>query len=427
MHESVAAPCTVAIRPRLQRQAGLLWTDYWYLFGISLVALVVVDPFEWGLAGTVLAKHVALLVVLPAVVLARLLRMAMPDTEPRATRVRPFTEALAVAWPLAIFALIVVCGSAYARFALDIRSTFLTYGLYVSMLFCAAAMVRQCEAPLALVRGYFAILLASALTMSALLVVYAGERQVYHEQIFLVIPMAALFFAGKGPALMRWGAAAFFVSMAWFSHKYTSYLVGALAIVYLAAFVWLPRQSRSDPFGRAVAIYWGVLALVAALAAAAAYALLGDSELPSGNTQFRLHTYQEAWDRFLESPLWGAWFARAAAEKFTLYEIGIAGNVLPTHSDVLDLLANGGALALGLCAAGVLAIAALAWRRLLRPEAIERPEAAYAHALALLSLAAMLTCAFNPILLQPPMAALAWSNVGMLLGLSLRANAPPGR
>jgi O-antigen ligase len=424
MQETFAGSRTVAARAARPSEAGLLWTDVWYLAGIAVAALLTVDPMGWELASNTLARHLALFVSLPAVAMALLLRIALPRA-PSPARARPLARALAVAWPLALFALIALCGSTYARLALGAETTFLNYGLYVAMAFAAAAMVVQSGAPLALLRGYFAILLAAALAMSALLIVYAGERQVYHEQIFLVIPMAALFFAGKAPAPARWGAAAFFLLMAWCSHKYTSYVVAALTAAYLAIFIWLPRLTGGDALGRLSAMYWSALAFVAAGAAALAYALRGGAGQPTGNLEFRLYTYRLAWDRFLDSPLWGSWFAREAAEKFRLYDIGIARNVLPTHSDVLDLLANGGVLGFGLCALGILAIAVHAWRRVLRPDLIEQPEAAYGHALALLCLAAILTSAFNPILLQPPMAALAWSNLGMLLGLSLRAEGPP--
>jgi len=404
-------------------RAGLLWTDYLFLLAIAIAALVSTDPLELGLAGHAIVKHLALLVALPVTALALLLHPALPRAEP-AVPVRPLGAPLALAWPLALFALMALGGSAYARFALDAGTTFMNYGLYVAMMFCAAAMVVQCAAPLALLRGYFAILLAAALVMGALLIVLSGVRQVYHEQIFLVIPMAALFFASRAPPPLRWGAAAFFLVLAWFSHKYTSYLVAALSAAYLALFVWLPRLSRGDPFVRAAAMYWGALAFLAAGAVALAYSL--STDLPSGNVNFRMHTYEAAWQRFLDSPLVGSWFAREAAERFTLFDVGVAGNILPTHSDVLDLLANGGLLAASLCAAGLLAIAVRAWQRLLRPAFIERPEACYAHTLALMTLAALVTCAFNPIMLQPPLAALAWSNLGMLLGLSVRKAGPPG-
>ena len=418
--QSSAAPASAARAAAAKKAPSLLWTDAWYLCGIAIAALVATDPAELGLASHTIVKHLALAVCLGAATLALLLRAAMPH-KPGTGRVRPLGAPLAAAWPLALFALLVIGGSGYIRLAGGVDNTFLNYGLNVAMMFCAAAMMLQAPAPLALLRGYFAILLGAALVMSALLVAYAGRKQVYHEQIFLVIPMAALCFAGGGPALLRWAGAAFFLAMAWFSHKYTSYLVAALCAAYLVAFVWLPRLPRSGPLGRAAAAYWGLLALLAAGAVAAAFALRGGEGQPTGNPEFRLHTYGAAWQRFLDSPLWGSGFAREATEKFTLYDIGIARNMLPTHSDQLDLLANGGLAGYGLFAAGILMIAVLAWRRLLRPAHIARPEARYGHALALLSLAALLTSCFNPILPQPPMAALAWSNLGMLLGLALRA------
>jgi len=423
MPQTLAGSQRIAARAAPRPRAGLLWTDWWFLAGVALAALLAVDPLGWELASNTVARHLALLVSMSAVAMALLLRSALPGKVARA-RVRPLADSLAVAWPLALYAVMAVCGSAYARVVLGADTTFLNYGMYAAMLFGAAAMVLQCGAPFALLRAYFAILLAAALVMSAFLIAYAGKRQVYHEQIFLVIPMAALFFAGNAPAPVRWGAAAFFLLMGWCSHKYTSYLVAALTASYLAIFIWVPRLTRGDALGSLSAIYWSALGFLAAGAAAISYALRGGSDQPTGNLEFRLHTYQAAWDRFLDSPLWGSFFAREATEKFRLYDIGIARNVLPTHSDLLDLLANGGLLGFGLCALGVLAIAAVAWRRLLRPALIGRAEAPYGHALALLSLAAIATSAFNPILLQPPMAALAWGNLGMLLGLSLRAESP---
>jgi O-antigen ligase len=418
-----AAPPAAA---RRARAPSLLWTDAWYLCGIAIAALVATDPLELGLASHTIVKHLALAVCLGAAMLALVLRAALPH-KPGAVRARPLGAPLAAAWPLALFSLMVIAGSGYLRLSGGVDNTFLNYGLYVAMMFCAAAMLLQTPAPLALLRGYFAILLGAALVMSALLIAYAGRKQVYHEQIFLVIPMAALCFAGGGPALLRWAGAAFFLALAWFSHKYTSYLVAALCAAYLAVFIWLPRLPRSGPLGRTTVAYWGVLALVAVGAAAAAFALRGGEGQPTGNPEFRLHTYGAAWQRFLDSPLWGSGFMREAAEKFSLYNIGIAGNVLPTHSDFLDLLANGGLVGFSLFLLGLGMIFARAWRELLRPAQIARPEARYGHALALLVLAALLTSCFNPILLQPPMAALAWSNLGMLLGLALRAASPPPR
>jgi len=237
-----------------------------------------------------------------------------------------------------------------------------------------------------------------------------------------VIPMAALCFASHRTWILRWGGAALFLSMGWFSHKLTSYLLAAVAAAYLGMFIWLPRLRLRDSLSLVAAAYWGALALLGAIGGAVLFALLRSADsIPTGNLDFRYHTYAAAWGRFLDSPVWGSWFIHEAAEKFTLFDVGVGANVLPTHSDLLDLLANGGLLGFALVAGGLIAIWVHAWRRLLRPAAIDRPEAPYAHALALLSIGAIVVAIFNPIMLQPQMAALAWTNLGMLLGLSLRS------
>jgi O-antigen ligase len=419
MREAYADPRQAA---RSAPPLGLIWTDYAFLAAVALTTFLTVNPFHWVLAEHNTLRHLALAMALPVVGLAILLRAALPQRSAAAPR--PISAPLGVAWPLALYALMAGGGGAYAR-SLGADSTFLVYGLYVLMLFLAAAMVVLSHSPLAFLRAYFFILLPAALFMSAMLVVAYGRRQVYHEEIFLVIPMAALALASQRHFLVRWGGAALFLSMGWFSHKLTSYLLAAMTAAYLAVFIWMPRLRDRDPVRTLAAVYWGALGLVGAGAVALLVFMAGGDSNPSGNTEFRLHTYTAAWNRFLESPLWGSLFTREAVEKFTLFDVGVAGNMLPTHSDLLDVLANGGLLAAGLIALGLGRIALLAWRRVLRPALIDRPEAPYAHALALMSLAALVTSWFNPILLQPQMAALAWANLGMLLGLALRCDSTP--
>ena len=171
---------------------------------------------------------------------------------------------------------------------------------------------------------------------------------------------------------------------------------------------------------RFAAAYGFFLAAFAAAAAAHYVALHSEVELPTGNPEYRLHTYALAWERFVESPLWGTFFTAEAVEKFTPFAIGIAANRLPTHSDILDILANGGFVAALLWIAGLAAVFRVGYRSVLHPERVDEAMAQYAHTLALMSFAGVFTYAFNPILLQPPMAYLLWTNLGLLLGLGMR-------
>jgi O-antigen ligase len=176
---------------------------------------------------------------------------------------------------------------------------------------------------------------------------------------------------------------------------------------------------------RAALVYW---LFVLGATAAALFAWLGSRgalDLPTGNVDYRMETYGAAWQRFLDSPLWGTLFATEAVEKFTLYSIRGSRNTLPSHSDVMDLLANGGILAMALWIYALGRIARVVRANLLVSQQLDHGWAPYAHTLAVMSAAGVVTYAFNPILLQPPMAFLLWTNLGMLVGLALRAADAP--
>src|SRR5262245_5761022 len=324
--------------------AGLLWTEYWFLLAVVVAAVVAVDPLEWELGSDVIVKHLALAVALPAVILTFVgfgLR-AGGHGSARLALLGP------VVWPLLLLATLVLGGSLHARFVQGIQATFLNVGLYMLLTYCAAAIVLRSDVPEALLRAYFRILLAAAAVMGAYLIANFGVRQVYHEQIFLVIPLAVLFYAQRDRGLVRWAGCGVFLAMAWLSQKYTSYLIGALTVAYIALVIAVPSMTARPGARRTALVYW---LFVLGGTAAALFAWLGSRgalDLPTGNVDYRMQTYGLAWERFLDSPLWGTLFAAEAVEKFTLYSIRGSRNVLPSHSDVLDLLANGGFVATAL-------------------------------------------------------------------------------
>jgi len=417
---SMMASAGPAAGLRTIRGAGLLWTELWYLVAVLVCLYVAVDPLELRQAyDDPILKHLALAITLPAVAMTMLVSRvhALWRKEARAE-----LTPVAALWPLFLLSALIVAGGAYTRFVMGIQQTFVNVGLYMIAAYCAAAIVWRSWDPAALVRAYVRMLLAAAFVMSVYLVVNYGSRQVYHEQIFIVIPMAALFFALPGPALLRWAGCLYFLAMAWLSAKYTAYLIGALTVAYITFVIAVPRLTPEPGLHRTALMYWfwllgGLTTIVLTF-----LGVNGMLELPTGNVDYRSHTYTLAWERFLESPLWGNHFAVEAVEKFTGYEIE-AGNLLATHSDVLDLLANGGLLAVLLWLFALARIARIAGVRLLAREWLNQPWAPQAHALAAMSLAAIVTYAFNPILLQPGLAYLVWTNLGMLVGLALRNTA----
>ncbi|MGH8717713.1 MAG: O-antigen ligase family protein [Burkholderiales bacterium] len=399
---------------------GLMWSEYLYLIAVVVAAFYVVDPFTWGIYRIPEVKHLPLLLTLPAFVLTMGgRRLGELQSEPVLSRV------IASAWPLALLALFIIAGSAFARLAEGIGETLLNSGLYMLMLFVAAAMVLLSKAPEQLIRAYFKILIAAALVMSVSLIVNYGVEQVYHVEIFLIIPLAVYCALMLKNPLLRIGGVIFFLSLALFSMKNTGYLIALMAFLYLGYGFWLPRLRRTNPLSRFSGYY--VIFVIVLLIAAGVMFLLAFREayLPSGSAEFRTWAYQRAWNLFLDSPVWGTAFAARAVEKFTLYDISAAGGVLPTHSDIMDMLAHGGLIAIALWLYGLFLVARAGNRTLLTPTTYDHPWTPYAHTFAALSLAGIIAYAVNPVLTFPGNAYMLWTNLGFLLGLSLRPEAIP--
>jgi hypothetical protein len=401
------------------RRDGLVMTDYLFLAALALALLVAVDPLELGLERIMLLKHLPLLIATIAVALALVgsrvfhwKRLPPPVLPPCA--------------PLLALSAFITAGSLYARFGLHIQNSFLDAGVYMLAAPLAAALLVRSGDPLRVVRGYAGLLLLMSVAVCAGLAVNFGVRQIFHELEYLFPPLAVLFVFAARRVWLRWIGLLFFLLVAFLFHKNTGYLSGLLAVGYLLIFYAWPRWRRYEVLHRMALGHWTLIAMLAAGALLAYLFTHRIHYLPSGNPQFRMLTYERAWNRFLESPLWGTWFAAAGSEKFTGFDTGVSHNILPTHSDVLDLLANGGVLAILLWLWALARIARVALRTILPARALQHPLAPYAHLFACMSLAGVLTYAFNPILLQPCKAFLLWTNLGLLVGMALLAQSGAG-
>jgi hypothetical protein len=398
----------------------LMWSEYLYLISIAAAAVILVDPLELELDNATATKHLMLLLTFPAFILTLVgRRLSQFQAPPILSRV------VAEAWPFLVLALIIIGGSMYARLVNGVQQTLLNFGLYMLMIFVSASMLLASKAPEKLIRAYFKILMVAALAMSVSLILHYKAKQVYHVEIFVVIPMAVYCALALKNPFLRIGGTMFFLSMALFSGKNTGYLIALMTFLYLGYGFWLPRLRQANPLKRFSGYY--VIFVILLLICAGVMFLLAFREayLPSGSTEVRMWAYQRAWNLFLDSPIWGTFFSERAVEKFPGYEIAAAGGILPTHSDVMDLLAHGGVLAITLWLCGLFVIARAGNRTLLTPSTYEHPWTPYAHTLAVLSLAGIIAYAVNPVMVATGMAYMLWTNLGLLLGLSLRPEAVP--
>jgi len=392
----------------------LVWSEYCFLLCIAVALALVVVPPDWPLPGRRAIRHLPLLATIPLAILSiagrRLSTPSMPYPPGRAS--------VSILMPLVLLGAWIVVGSAHARWVEGFQATFLNLGLYIVAAPAAALIVANSAAPFKLAHSFLQLIVIAAICMMLGLVSVYGHRELYHEQIFMLIPAAVALMISRQHRGYAWIGFAFVVAAALLSRKNTSYLIALLSTVYVAAFLWLNvmrRASSTKQLWMHYLAFTGVLLI----AAAGCYLLyFKEHYLPSGNTEFRTFTYRAAWQQFLQSPIWGTGFSEESIRKFTLYSIGISRNRLPTHSDVMDLLANGGLLAIGLWAWSYLRVGTFAYTRVLAPRHLHYPWAPHVHTFAMISLAAIVVYAFNPILLQPEMAFLAWTTLGFLVGLA---------
>jgi hypothetical protein len=393
---------------------SLVWSEYCFLICIALALVLVVVPHDWPLPGRRAIRHLPLLATLPLAILSiagrRLSTPSMPYPPGRAS--------LSILMPLILLGIWIVIGSAHARWVEGLQATFLNLGLYIIAAPAAALIVANSAAPFKLANSYLQLIQIGAVAMALGLVAVFGHRELYHEQIFMLIPPAVAVILNRQHRGVAWLGFVFIVGTALLSKKNTSYIIALMSSVYSLAFLWLNVMKRAST-AKQLWMHYLAFTGVLLIAAAGCYLLYFREEyLPSGNTEFRSFTYRAAWQQFLQSPLWGTSFSEESIREFTLYTIGIARNRLPTHSDIMDLLANGGLLAIGLWLWSYVRIGTFAYSRVLSLRHLHYPWAPHVHTFAAISLAAIVVYAFNPILLQPEMAFLTWTTLGFLVGLA---------
>lgn len=397
-------------------QPKLIMTDYFFLFGMWLVIFWALDPFSWRLEFIGGIKHFPLIAMMPAFILALVGNSLFKTRRNNELSLASLSNQKLI-FTIWLFSSFVALGGIYAKFASNIDNAFLTMGLYAMTAPLMAWFIKGSSKPAALIKGVLWIYLFWALVSISMQVVKYGGAAVFHSREHLALAgLAILYFISKSKVAKL--LVVLLIAFAAFAgHKNTAYMV-ALLLYLLFFLIWGIGYAKTIKDGFVRTMFWiraGLITTLSSIVIGLVYFYV-KSTLPDGNPTYRLHTYGIAWDKFLSSPIWGNGYTKAATEKFDLFTVASSTQVLPTHSDPLDIIANGGLIGFSLWAS-VFVLLIRRWYLLaLKPETqINASLIPYQHALFCLIFTGVVVCAFNPILNSPNNAWAFWAPVGMLI------------
>lgn len=396
-------------------RSGFVMTDLAMMFVLLLVVFLALDPFLLYIDKRGFLKHVALVFALPTFVLAWIgVRVAYPE--------RTYTSVFRLAWPLVLLATVIILGSLYARLHHHVHETFLIMGMYMLITMLAARYIADHHNPAPLLNGYISLLFVAIIAGAVWQALKLHRWSEFHEEEFLTVPLAVFFYVLSRGVVGRTLSIVLLFLLMLLVIKNTSFIVAALVCGYLWWGFMRIRTKRMTGAGQLLHYY--ALVTSCALIAAVYFGIkhYNHHALPDGNPKYRVFTYERTWAAFTDSPIWGKAFSGASAEKFGLFQVMASTQVLPSHSDILDILAHGGTIGIVLFAYGLFRIA-----RYVRGCFVARSDGALSptleahfHWIAASSLTAIPVVAFNPIMLQPGKAFLLWMNLGILIGLAIR-------
>jgi len=390
-------------------------TEILILLATLVASLLLIDPFFGGaLVNTPFAKATVLVLCVGTLSFHLLGRaVTAPDRLGNALR-----DMAAQWWPLLLLSAFILAGSAYAIFASDIKENFLSMGLGMLFLPLMGLAVASSAHPMRLVKGLAAIHVLMFLTMIGFMI---ATDKVFHERMFLAVPLGVYFLMAREGRLWQWPLGLALIALCALSVKNTTFLM-ILTTLAACGLVWITRVVRRyERLTALLLLYVGIISILAIVASLFFAWLQYKSELPSGNTIYRVEMYGIAWQRFLDSPVWGTLFSEATVNYFTVFRVAQGTQNLPTHSDILDIMAHGGIIGLFLWTMVVWRMLSIVWLTVGRlteakSERDLRPWR-WLFVLGLMQVTAIVTYAVNPPLINPVIGFWIWGGVGVMWAL----------
>ena len=260
----------------------------------------------------------------------------------------------------------------------------------------------------------FTIIAASIITLILLFRTlgygFMYTPHIYHEEIFVTVSIGLLLvITAKKNVSWKYLIGIVFILAGILTKKNTGFLLtlSAVTIYYYFYFSDYTRSKNEIMLSRT----FGFLTLILLVSLISIILMFFLYLLPSGSPGVRLNTYLTRWDMFLESPVFGEFFmGTPIIELPSLYH----SLFIPSHSDLLDILAFGGGVGFILFYYPITIIIIKSFISIKHYFLYIKYDNFYLYSLSIVS-GYFILMGFNPVWNQPQLATIFWVCVAYLL------------
>lgn len=308
-------------------------------------------------------------------------------------------------WPFFILGLYATIGSLVAKFVLKTEDNFLILGVYLMLTPLFFVWGREKESLSKIISPLISIWGLGAVVSVIGSIVRFRESEPLHEIEFLVLSFFIYTYYAYKSYGLKFLSLILIVLVSILTQKLTGYIIGLFALIYIYI---IHIKNTVSPKWRGFIFTVAIILIVLFVGIAIVGFIFFREYFPTGNIEVRLHQYDIVFQSFLESPIWGKAYTGSSGTEYQEY---LRSLNVPTHSDILDLLKQGGVVAFALWVIGIQRSFRLLKysinKNLYDPKII-----AYFHAMVFMIITSVFSYAVNPLLLKPPFSFVIW---GMLI------------
>lgn len=389
-----------------KKPKNLIFTEYilFFVFAIALLLVTSKPIFGVQLSNTPL-KHIPLILFLTAFTIHLMGRFIVGSFPLNIKGIGYWV------WPFFILGLYVTVGSLVANFLLNVKENFLILGAYLMLTPLFFIWGREEDSSIKIIKPLVLLWGVAALFSLLGAVIRFGKVEALHEIEFLVLPFFLYMYFAFRSLGMKVFSLVLLVLVSILTQKLTGYVIGLAAFIYI--FITYVKNVVS-PKWKGFIFTLTIVLLVLFVGTLIIGFIYFREYFPTGNAVVRLHQYEIAYQDFLDSPIWGKAYTASSG---TVYQENLRSLNVPTHSDILDLLKQGGAIAFILWAVGIFKAIKL-FMQSTKKDLNDLKVTAFFHAMTFMSIAAVFSYTFNPLLLKPPFAFVIWGMLSLAIAVA---------